>query len=72
MGEGVAALAEAGVPYEVVPGITFLGVHIEQAGRHPATLAVGLSTGCWAHRRGLIRIDSEINYEILTHKGATI
>ena len=49
-----------------------LGVHIEQAGRHPATLAVGLSTGCWAHRRGLIRIDSEINYEILTHKGATI
>jgi L(+)-tartrate dehydratase alpha subunit len=31
-----------------------MGVHIEQAGRHPATIAVGLSTGCWAHRRALI------------------
>lgn len=49
-----------------------MGVHIEQAARHPATLAVGLSTGCWAHRRSLIRIDADLCYEVLTHKGAVL
>ncbi len=49
-----------------------LGVHIEQAGRHPATIAVGLSTGCWAHRRGLIKIDADLRYEVLSHKGAVL
>ena len=49
-----------------------MGVHIEQAGRHPSTIAVGLSTGCWAHRRALIKIDSKLEYEVLSHKGATL
>ncbi|MHB1314103.1 MAG: L(+)-tartrate dehydratase subunit alpha [Christensenellales bacterium] len=49
-----------------------MGVHIEQAGRHPATLAVGVSTGCWAHRRALIRINAELEYEMLSHKGAVL
>lgn len=49
-----------------------LGVHIEQAGRHPATIAVGLSTGCWAHRRALIKFDADLNYEVLSHKGAVL
>jgi L(+)-tartrate dehydratase alpha subunit len=49
-----------------------MGVHIEQAARHPATLAVGLSTGCWAHRRALIKVDSNMGYEILSHKGAIL
>lgn len=49
-----------------------LGVHIEEAARHPATLAVGLSTGCWAHRRAVIKINSDINYEIISHKGAVL
>lgn len=49
-----------------------MGVHIEQAARHPATIAVGLSTGCWAHRRSLIRIDASMGYEIISHRGATI
>ena len=49
-----------------------MGVHIEQAGRHPSTIAVGLSTGCWAHRRALIRIDAELGYEMLSHKGAIL
>jgi L(+)-tartrate dehydratase alpha subunit len=49
-----------------------LGVHIEQAGRHPATIAVGLSTGCWAHRRALIKITPKMNYKIISHKGATL
>lgn len=49
-----------------------MGVHIEQAARHPATLAVGLSTGCWAHRRALIRIGPDLSYEDLSHGGAVI
>lgn len=49
-----------------------MGVHIEQAARHPATIAVGLSTGCWAHRRGLIRINAKLDYEMIFHKGAIL
>jgi len=49
-----------------------MGVHIEQAARHPATLAVGLSTGCWAHRRALIKINADMEYEIISHKGAIL
>jgi L(+)-tartrate dehydratase alpha subunit len=49
-----------------------MGVHIEQAARHPATIAVGLSTGCWAHRRALIRIDASMGYEVISHRGAKI
>lgn len=49
-----------------------MGVHIEQAARHPATLAVGLSTGCWAHRRALIKINADMEYETITHKGAIL
>lgn len=49
-----------------------MGVHIEQAARHPATLAVGLSTGCWAHRRAVIKINAAMEYETISHKGAKI
>lgn len=49
-----------------------MGVNIEQAGRHPATIAVGLSTGCWAHRRALIKINADLSYEILSHKGVIL
>jgi L(+)-tartrate dehydratase alpha subunit len=45
-----------------------MGVNIEQAGRHPSTLAVGLSTGCWAHRRALIKIEADMKYEMISHK----
>jgi L(+)-tartrate dehydratase alpha subunit len=56
-----------------LPGKSWvMGVHIEQAARHPATIAVGLSTGCWAHRRALIHIDSSMGYEIMSHRGAEI
>lgn len=49
-----------------------MGVHVEQAARHPSTIAVALSTGCWAHRRALIKIDADMNYEVISHKGATL
>ena len=51
---------------------TVLGVHIESSARHPSTIGVGVSVGCWAHRRGTIRIGADMSYEILSHKGATL
>jgi L(+)-tartrate dehydratase alpha subunit len=49
-----------------------MAVHIEQAGRHTATIALGLSTGCWAHRRALIDIKRDLSYTVLSHKGAVL
>ncbi len=49
-----------------------MGVHIENSARHPSTIGVAVSTGCWAHRRGTIRLDASMKYEILTHQGVTL
>ncbi len=49
-----------------------MGVHIESAARHPSTIGVGVSVGCWAHRRGTIRINEDMSYEILSHRGAKL
>ncbi|THB79156.1 MAG: L(+)-tartrate dehydratase subunit alpha [Desulfobacteraceae bacterium] len=49
-----------------------MGVHIEKAARHPSTISVAVNVGCWAHRRGTIRINSDLSYEILSHKEASI
>lgn len=46
-----------------------MGVHIVNTARHPSTLAVAVNTGCWSHRRGLIHIDENLDYQILSHKG---
>ncbi|MEE4242679.1 MAG: L(+)-tartrate dehydratase subunit alpha [Desulfopila sp.] len=49
-----------------------MGVHIEKAARHPSTISVAVSTGCWAHRRGTIHINEDMSYEILSHTGVTL
>ncbi len=49
-----------------------MAVHVEHAARHPSCLAVGISTGCWAHRRATIRFASDLTYEVLSHKGANL
>ncbi len=49
-----------------------MGVHIEKAARHPSTISVAVSVGCWAHRRGTICINKDMRYEILSHKGVTL
>ena len=45
-----------------------MSVNIEAAGHHPATLGVGLTTGCWATRRGEMIIGEDLSTEILSHK----
>lgn len=49
-----------------------MGVHIENSARHPSTIGVGVSVGCWSHRRGTIRIAPDCSYEILSHKEAVL
>ncbi|WP_108508633.1 L(+)-tartrate dehydratase subunit alpha [Polynucleobacter acidiphobus] len=46
-----------------------MGVNIEHSARHPSTIGVAVSTGCWAHRRGKIRINSDLTYEVISHEG---
>ncbi len=49
-----------------------MGVNIESSARHPSTIGVAVSTGCWAHRRGNIRFNPDLSYEILSHQGAVL
>ena len=49
---------------------TVLNVNIEAAAHHPATLGVGITTGCWATRRGEIIIHKDLSSEIISHKKA--
>ena len=44
-----------------------MGVNVVNTARHPATLAVAVTVGCWSHRRGCIAFDSELNYSSHTH-----
>jgi L(+)-tartrate dehydratase alpha subunit len=49
-----------------------MGVNIESSARHPSTIGVAVSTGCWSHRRGKIRINCDLSYEIISHKRAVL
>ena len=48
-----------------------LGVNIENAVRHTATLGVGVSLSCWTHRRGDIVFDRNLGFTTSTHSGFT-
>ena len=49
-----------------------MGVHIENAARHPSTIGVAVNVGCWSHRRGHIVFDKDLNYTITTHSEVTL
>lgn len=67
-------LNEVGIgPQGLSGNCSVMGVHIENSARHPSTIGVAVSTGCWAHRRGTIRIAPDCRtYEILSHKEAVL
>ena len=46
-----------------------MGVNIESPARHPSTIGVAVSTGCWAHRRGRIKINADLTFEVISHEG---
>ncbi|MDU5262770.1 MAG: L(+)-tartrate dehydratase subunit alpha [Clostridium celatum] len=49
-----------------------MGVHIENSARHPSVISVAVNVGCWAHRRGTIIFNSDLSYEMVTHKGVEL
>ncbi len=49
-----------------------MGVNIESSARHPSTIGVAVSTGCWAHRRGRIKINADLTWEVISHEGFTL
>jgi L(+)-tartrate dehydratase alpha subunit len=49
-----------------------MGVHVENAARHPSTIGVAVNVGCWSHRRGCIVIGSDGAYEIRSHSGVSL
>ncbi len=66
-------LNELGIgPQGLTGASSVMGVHIESSARHPSTIGVAVSTGCWAHRRGRIRIHADLSYEISSHQGAAL
>ncbi len=70
-------LAEALNSLSIGPGgvggaETVMGVSVLHSERHPASLAVGVSFGCWAHRRVCLKVTENLSYEMLYHRGAAI
>lgn len=49
-----------------------MGVNVVNTSRHPSTIGVAVNVGCWSHRRGLIKFDKDLNFEILSHTGVTL
>jgi L(+)-tartrate dehydratase alpha subunit len=66
-------LNELGVgPQGLTGNASVMGVNIESSARHPSTIGVAVSTGCWAHRRGRIRINADLSCEIISHQGVVL
>ena len=65
--EGINAIGIG--PQGIGGKASVLGVNIENAARHTATIGVGLSVGCWTHRRGHLVFDSDLNFTCDTHPG---
>jgi L(+)-tartrate dehydratase alpha subunit len=56
-------------PQGLTGNASVMGVNIESSARHPSTIGVAVSTGCWAHRRGKIKINPDLSYEVISHQG---
>jgi L(+)-tartrate dehydratase alpha subunit len=49
-----------------------MGVHIESSARHTATRACAVNVSCYTLRRGVIRLKSDLSYELANYKEAKI
>lgn len=72
-GEMAAAIDSIGLGPQGLRGTkSVMGVHIENSARHPSVISVAVNVGCWSHRRGTIIINSDLSYEMVTHKGVEL
>ena len=46
-----------------------MAVHIESSARHTATRACAVNVSCYAMRRGIIKINNELQYKLPTYSG---
>lgn len=66
-------LNELGIgPQGLTGSASVMGVNIESSARHPSTIGVAVSTGCWSHRRGRIRLHADGTHTIVSHQGAVL
>ncbi|MDR1870000.1 MAG: L(+)-tartrate dehydratase subunit alpha [Treponema sp.] len=49
-----------------------MGVHIESSARHTATIACAVNVSCYMLRRGVMRINSDLSFELPTYHGASL
>jgi len=49
-----------------------MGVHVESSARHTATRACAVNLSCYVLRRGIIKIKSDLSYELPTYKDALL
>jgi len=49
-----------------------MGVHIESSARHTATIACAVNVSCYTLRRAVIRLKSDLSYELPTYTGAAL
>ncbi|MDR2597036.1 MAG: L(+)-tartrate dehydratase subunit alpha [Treponema sp.] len=49
-----------------------MGVHIESSARHTATIACAVNVSCYMLRRGVIRLKSNLSYELPAYAGETL
>lgn len=69
----VSAIDSIGLGPQGLTGTkSVMGVNIENSARHPSVISVALNVGCWSHRRGTIIINSDLSYEMVTHKGVEL
>ena len=59
-------------PQGVGGSSSVLGVHVENSARHPSTIGVAVNVGCWAHRRGCVIFDRDLNTTVTTHSGVQL
>ena len=63
-----AGLNQLGIgPQGLMGNSSVMGVQIESAARHPSTIGVAVSTGCWAHRRGTLLVHQDLSFESISH-----
>ena len=46
-----------------------MGVHIESSARHTATIACAVNVSCYVLRRGIIRLKSDLSYDLPAYRG---
>ncbi|MCL2264675.1 MAG: L(+)-tartrate dehydratase subunit alpha [Treponema sp.] len=49
-----------------------MGVHIESSARHTATRACAVNLSCYVLRRGIIRLKSDLSYELVNYRDTSL